>query len=80
MTQATDTDIRDIKDLTVGLDSTITTIVKDATAELKVSLAGLDTWTLDIFRCNKSENVQSPKVLQLLRRSGNGRKLKVIFL
>jgi hypothetical protein len=49
MTQATDTDIRDIKDLIVGLDSKITTIAKDvvdlkiATAELKVSLAGLDT-------------------------------------
>jgi hypothetical protein len=49
VTQATDTDIRDLKDLIVGLDSKITAIAKDvvdlkvATAELKTSITGSDT-------------------------------------
>jgi hypothetical protein len=47
MTQATDTDIRDLKDLIVGLDGKITAIAKDivdlkiATAELKTSMKWL---------------------------------------
>ncbi len=49
MTQATDTDIRDLKDLVVGLDGKITVIAKDivdlkiAIAELKTFITGSDT-------------------------------------
>ncbi len=49
MTQATDTDIRDIKDLIVGLDGKLSNVAKDvvdlkiSTTEIKTSVAGLDT-------------------------------------
>jgi hypothetical protein len=49
MTQATDTDIRDVKDLIVGLDGKVTAMAKDvvdlkiAIAELKTSTIGSDT-------------------------------------
>jgi hypothetical protein len=49
MTQVKDTDIRDIKDLIIGLDGKLSVVAKDvvdlkiAIAELKTSVAGLDT-------------------------------------
>lgn len=49
MTQVKDTDIRDIKDLIIGLDGKLSIVAKDvvdlkiAIAELKTSVAGLDT-------------------------------------
>lgn len=69
MSQATDTDIRDLKDLIVGLDGKITAIAKDivcleiAMAELKTSIISSDTRLANIE--NRS-NLQVHRLLGII--------------